>query len=471
MKSTRTETTPSQEAFSTLAYLQKNKKIYLDDSFQSQERWSDKDKQEYMASLLEGRAITSIILADLASLVAALKIAFTEENEDYKFFKNLIDQGYEYITIDGNNRDRCISDFVDGKFALTNNEYNTGASNLPTFKADGSNNKYDTLPANAKKFIDDIELNVLVVTQCDRRGLADLFIAVNKGMNLNAQERRNAIMCVFGAEVRKLVKKLYKPFNKIYTDKAMNRRVADEMVVTASVICARGIDGITGSDRDIAYVDNSKELSIFSTAVTTIMTDILDEMVEPYGVGGIKIDDFESGNFIDLIMLMNYMRENKIVIENYKDFYNWWSIKQNERTSNTDILYTGSGTNKRTYSGLLRGTGKNFLKIRYDFLVESLGTIPDGVVTFRDRDRTFDPKLRYTFWKRQDGICPLEEKYIEPRFIWDTSVTHLDHDIPWSKEGETSQENGQLTFADANIAKGNHVFKEVKKVALKGLSI
>jgi hypothetical protein len=471
MKSTRTETTPSQEAFSTLAYLQKNKKIYLDDSFQSQERWSDKDKQEYMASLLEGRAITSIILADLASLVAALKIAFTEENEDYKFFKNLIDQNYQYITIDGNNRDRCISDFVEKKFALINNEYNTGTSYLPSFKADSSNNRYDTLPANAKKFIDDIEINLLVVTQCDRRGLADLFIAVNKGMNLNAQERRNAIMCVFGAEVRKLVKKLYKPFNKIYTDKAMNRRAADEMVVTASVICARGIDGITGSDRDIAYVDNSKELSVFSTTVTPIMTDILNEMVEPYGVGGIKIDDFESGNFIDLIMLMNYMRENKIVIENYKDFYNWWSIKQNERTSNPDILYIGSGTNKRTYSGLLRGTGKNFLKIRYDFLVESLGTIPDGVVTFRDRDRTFDPKLRYTFWKRQEGICPLEKKYIEPRFIWDTSVTHLDHDIPWSKEGETSEENGQLTFADANIAKGNHVFKEVKKVALKGLSI
>mgnify|MGYP000704585618 FL=1 len=468
--STRTETKPTQVGFSRLAYLQKYGKIYLDDSFQSEERWSDKDKQEYMASLLEGRAITSIILADLASLVAALKIAFTEENEDYKFFKNLIDQGYEYITIDGNNRDRCISDFVEKKFALTNNEYNTGASYLPTFKVDSSNNKYDTLPANAKKFIDDIELNVLVVTQCDRRGLADLFIAVNKGMNLNAQERRNAIMCVFGAEVRKLVKKLYKPFNKIYTDKAMNRRAADEMVVTASVICARGIDGITGSDRDIAYVDNSKELSVFSTAVTPIMTDILDKMVKPYGVGGIKIDDFESGNFIDLIMLMNYMRENKIVIEDYKDFYNWWSVKQSERTNNPDVLYEGAGTNKRTYSGLLRGTGKNFLKIRYDFLVESLGTIPDGVVTFRDRDRTFDPKLRYTFWKRQDGICPLEEKYIEPRFIWDTSVTHLDHNIPWSKEGETSEENGQLTFADANIAKGNTFFKEVEKVALKGLT-
>ena len=125
-------------------------------------------------------------------------------------------------------------------------------------------------------------------------------------------------------------------------------------------------------------------------------------------------------------------------------------------------MYKGKkGTNKRTYSGLLRGTGKNFLKIRYDMLVESLGTIPDGVVTFRARDRDFDPKLRYFFWKRQEGICPLSDKFIEARFIWDTNITHLDHDIPWAKGGETSEQNGQLTFADANLAKSNIMFTPV----------
>jgi hypothetical protein len=153
--------------------------------------------------------------------------------------------------------------------------------------------------------------------------------------------------------------------------------------------------------------------------------------------------------------LMNYMRENKISINDFKAFYNWFSESQNERCSETEILYEGSkGTNKRTYSGLLRGTGKNFLKIRYDRLVESLGTIPEGVVTFLDRERDFNPKLRYLFWKRQEGECPLSQKYIEPRFIWDTNITHLDHDTPWSKGGETIESNGQLTFADANRKKG-----------------
>ena len=61
-------------------------------------------------------------------------------------------------------------------------------------------------------------------------------------------------------------------------------------------------------------------------------------------------------------------------------------------------------------------------------------------------------------------MCPLKSIYIEPRFIWDGSVTHIDHDIPWSKEGETSIENGQLVFADANLAKSNMLFEEVPEL-------
>jgi hypothetical protein len=452
----RTRTKLSQVELSKLAFWQKHNKIYLDDAFQSQERWTLKDKQEYLTSLLEGRAVTSIILARLKSLVDALEMAYGKDHEDTVFFQKLINIGYEYITIDGNNRDRCICDFVNGGFALSEKEYDISEPSLPIFKADMSNKYYTSLPADVKKFIDDIKLNILNVVESDRTGLAELFIAVNKGMHLNAQERRNAIMCVFGDWVRGLVKTLELGFAKIYSDKALNRRHADEMVVTAAVLIAKGVETITCPDRDAAYSDTSAAADAFNKAVVPVMTDIVQNMVEPYGVGGINIDGFESGNFIDLIMLVNYMRENKIYIKDFKAFYNWFSLTQNERIQNPDILYKGKkGTNKRTYAGLLRGTGKNFLKIRYDMLVESLGIIPENVVTFRDRVRDFDPKLRYFFWKRQEGLCPLRNKYIEPRFIWDTKITHIDHNIPWSKEGETSKENGQLTFADANLSKGD----------------
>ena len=119
----RTITITKKMRVHKLSELQSTNKIYLDDSFQSNERWPIVQKQEYMSSVLQGRAVTSIILADINSIVASLKVRCGEDDEDYIFFKNLLDQGYEYITIDGNNRDRCIADFFGGGFPLREMEY------------------------------------------------------------------------------------------------------------------------------------------------------------------------------------------------------------------------------------------------------------------------------------------------------------------------------------------------------------
>ena len=48
-----------------------------------------------------------------------------------------------------------------------------------------------------KSYIDNTILNFVVVTQSTRKGLAELFCNVNKGMTLNNQEKRNAIPCKF----------------------------------------------------------------------------------------------------------------------------------------------------------------------------------------------------------------------------------------------------------------------------------
>ena len=225
--------------------------------------------------------------------------------------------------------------------------------------------------------------------------------------------------------------------------------------------CVYLVDNVGGASRDAAYTDTSKELQLFTNKVTPIMNQIVMKMISKYGASAIKIGGFDSGNFIDLIMLLNYMQDKSIYIDDYKAFNDWFILSQSERVLSTDILYEGSkGTNKRTYSGLLRATGKAFLTIRSNMLIESLSTIPDGVVTFRDEKRAFDSGLRYKFWKRQDGICPLTDEKIEPRYIWDTKITHIDHDTPWSKSGKTDEVNGQLTFADANLLKGNSTFQD-----------
>ena len=103
---------------SQLAYLMAEHKIYLDEAFQSNTRWVTLMNQEYMRSIIEGRAITPITLGSVDEILSSIERRFGPTHLDYKFFKDLKDQGFKYITIDGNNRDNCIAKFINNEFPL-----------------------------------------------------------------------------------------------------------------------------------------------------------------------------------------------------------------------------------------------------------------------------------------------------------------------------------------------------------------
>lgn len=446
--------------FKKLADLQSGGKIYLDESFQSNARWITIDQQLYMSSVMEGRAVTPIVLGDIRAILENLRVAFGENDEDYLFFKNLSDQGYEYVTIDGNNRTRTTSSYTLGKFPLTEKQYQISYQGTDIFKCAKDAKYYETLPADIKTYLDTVSMNILVVTQSTREGLAELFASVNMGISLNQQEKRNAIMCEFGARVRGLVSKYEEEFRMLFTDNQINRRFADELVVKTAFVCSHPgvIETISHAVLDKAYNDKSREFKALGTHVESIIDQILRKMVGKYGKGGLKAGDKFLSTFIDLVILMKYMQEQSIVIDDYKGFYNWFAETQSERCSSDEVLYRGSdGTNLRTYAGLLRSSSKTFLNLRYGKLIESLGNIPDGIVTWRDKNRSFNAKKRYIFWKRQEGYCPLRNEYIEPRFIFDGNITHIDHKMPWSKGGGSGEDNGQLVFASANLAKSDSI--------------
>ena len=86
---------------SQLAYLMAEHKIYLDEAFQSNTRWVTLMNQEYMRSIIEGRAITPITLGSVDEILSSIERRFGPTHLDYKFLKDLKDQGFKYITIDG----------------------------------------------------------------------------------------------------------------------------------------------------------------------------------------------------------------------------------------------------------------------------------------------------------------------------------------------------------------------------------
>ena len=167
---------------SQLAYLMAEHKIYLDEAFQSNTRWVTLMNQEYMRSIIEGRAITPITLGSVDEILSSIERRFGPTHLDYKFFKDLKDQGFKYITIDGNNRDNCIVKFINNEFPLALGTYEVDHGNLAQFDATNDQKYYKDLDPDVKNYIDNVLINFIVVTQSTRKGLAEIFTNVNKGL-------------------------------------------------------------------------------------------------------------------------------------------------------------------------------------------------------------------------------------------------------------------------------------------------
>ena len=131
-----------------------------------------------------------------------------------------MDKGYKYITIDGNNRTRCVTDFFfgifQGLFPLFVGEYEIGGTiNMPILLEVTKDSKYfEDLDPRFRNLIENIDITVKIVESGTREDLADLFLA--------AYETANASGRYFGvykslhwqdiyAECKKLLPKMKMP--------------------------------------------------------------------------------------------------------------------------------------------------------------------------------------------------------------------------------------------------------------------
>jgi len=457
----------------SLAALMRDNGIYLDDSFQSYHRWVTENNQHYMRSLLNGKAPTSIYLADIAKCQASVEKKYGRKHEDYIFYQELLDKGYKYITIDGNNRTRCVTDFFfgifQGLFPLFVGEYEIGGTiNMPILLEVTNDSKYfEDLDPRFRNLIENIDITVKIVESGTREDLADLFESINKGMTLNAQEKRNCKMYLFSRLVRECVAKYRDKLEKIYSERGFNRRVVDEFVVDIAVLCARGIIGFGPSKRDEAYGDNTVEVKSFSKA-DKIVGQIADLVV--FRTDGDKVVDCgkkTATNVFDLGVLLNYMNNNDIVYTDKKKFFEEYCDAQIARIADPTILWSKKdGTDDRGYAGIQRSNQRNFVTIRENELIASLSDFSDGLIISRDSTRDFKRDVAFLFdlWRKQKGICPETGKEINCRDILNGDIIHVDHQYPWSKGGSTTKSNAALVYASANRKKGATVPVKIKRV-------
>lgn len=453
----RSTTESTTWTISDLATRQDDDEIFLDLGFQSTERWSKASMLAYLNSVFSGFTPNPVILAHVESCMKYCEELLGKDSNDYKYFADLHSKGFKYISVDGNNRTRTLMRYFNNVLQLKqNHSYRMSGMTIPEYMTftPSSNVNFKGIPDKLKEHIRNIEIPMFIVHAATRQELHDMFIAVNNGVTLNPQEKRNAIVCKVADNIRNLGEKYKKMLRLYFSDPNCQRRIHEEFLVSSLVHIAQGFESnIMREDRDAAYDDNSVETKKLGR-LKEVLKD-LDAICQYESKTGTARGIPSKASLFDLIMLIDYLHNQNISIINESDFFEWFVVTINALREDTKTFIT-FGKDGRTYYGAQRNTTVEVREARLSQLIAQLDRLPDGTLSVpKDTRRFGDWSDRIYCWNVQEHRCPLTGKDIPWIEVLDGNKTHLDHITAHSKGGLTTRDNLQLVYKKANLLKSD----------------
>jgi len=237
--------------------------------FQRPLAWTKTDKEKYFNSILMDRLEGSFVFVDLVSAIKKLQ-SLDPGNRAYGFFKSLRDKNRKYIILDANNRLNMMKSLIRDEWTIPNNDEYTYlfGDKVETFKVTSANNKFSKLPEEVKNEILKRSVTVSEYTQIDYKGLSEVFLNVNSGQPLKAQEKRNAYGTEWADYVRELRNDNMSFLEMIHTT-LMKRLNGDNWI--ANVLCfARGI-----TENEIYSIEEITKDAMYRSPFSR--TDYIDE--------------------------------------------------------------------------------------------------------------------------------------------------------------------------------------------------
>ncbi len=444
--------------------LKLDKKIKLSESFQRGtdlvSSWNNDNKKDYIHSTLAGTATNPIHLVDIKK---ALKYNEGADPESYEIFKKYDEEGYIYLSIDGNNRSIALKDFREDSFKMYQREYPTDRL-LVEVKKDYDT--YSTMGSVLKEIFDYARVNLIVYSNVTIKQCSELFRDVNRGKTLNHQQFRQSYLCPTADWVRATRKKYFNSLNNFIKDSDMREMDGDEFVVKMMSFahfgeCDKGKFDRMYFDSNTGHIEKlrlfTKNESNFKSVLHNFFTDI--------SVGTNKLSP--NAVFDYFILLWNYKLDN-IKVDNHKDFYKLWLDSYSTLQADTEPMTIEGEESLFTFNDTIRKPLKHFGQFRQDeikkviehFAIEKGYLVQQG----NPKDRFFTNIQKYLLWKKQDGKSPASGKEIPLTEIYDHTKWQADHIIPWDQGGETTIDNGQLIESSINASFGNKIKSETIEV-------
>ena len=422
-------------------------KTYVDRSWQRKFVWDIIKQASFMTNFFNGHSTTtSMTLADVKQCLEYCKR--TNQTASAEYFQSVLDRGYEFICIDGQNRMITIQKFyadqitlMPGKICVNDKPYEFIDNHLPY---------YSTLPFELQRYADSIYIPVSTVTEASLEGMKELFRNANDGMDLNDQEFRTSFHGPVSEYILDLGKKHNRMSSRIKFSKTFGvERRGDEKLLaqmllfqtntSKPMVNKRGLDKMY---QNTALPSNHKfhKKNLNEMSKCIINGNLHDDFSVAWAMNeyiwidtihsfGYKILNHTNLHEFYLNMETTLREEGKKVAE--EDSYNKWS--------------SGFGNlNKRQ-----RTLGVHFMMFR-EYQID------EGYIVEVDSQRCFTKSQRYEMLLKADEVDNIDGEPI-PRWGIYSKMYEADHIKPFSIGGETSVDNGQLIKKEYNRAKGAKV--------------
>lgn len=348
---------------------------------------------------------------------------------------------FQYEVIDGQQRLRTIWEYRDGAFALSKD-----ADPIKGFKVAGV--KYADLPLDLSSDFDTYPVDVVVVEDAvetdDEDEVRDMFLRLQNGTTLKAQEKRNAMSGVMREFVREV--SAYPFFENC---RFANKRYTFDHVA-AQIVClelAGGPANIKDADLNRMYEENRAFDPTGAQAKK--VRRALDFLLRCFPE---KTPELERYSVITLYCLASLLIDGYALGGVEEKLFTWFIEFERERARQEDLPEEERDIQFLEYRRLISQStdSEESVRSRLEMMEKRFfSAYPD--IEPRDAQRGFTHEQRLAIFRRDHGLCQVKLKCEGVKVSWDH--WHADHKLPHVKGGKTTVANGQVACAACNLSK------------------
>lgn len=354
------------------------------------------------------------------------------------YWRKLSSKPERYDVVDGQQRLRAIWSFVDGDFALPTNAE-------PVDDLAIASCKYDTLPDDLRIRFDTYALDVVVLEDTDESEVREMFLRLQNGTSLKAQEKRNAMPGKMRDFVRSLTEHAF--FKRVGF--ANSRFTHDH--VAAQMVCLELFGGpVNVKDGDLNRMYQNNQVFDTTGKVAKAVQRTLALLAEIFPD---KTPELERYNVIALYCVCADLQRAYVVADIKANLCAWFLDFEGRRRAQDALDEDKAEAEWVAYKEKISHStdAQDSIRSRMDFLMRDLLTrFPN--LTLKDNQRDFTHIQKLTIFRRDHQTCQVRLKCIGVKVEWDD--WHCDHKHAWSKGGYTTVENGQVACPACNLSKG-----------------